>query len=407
MVGGRALAGSVAAHAGIIAWVMHAIAPRPASTIVAPRVVVAEPIVVDRAEPIVVELIEPDLSNERSFNKSATAVIGGRQSASASAPESESASGTDSDSGTRSGSVTSLAMRGVDLHPTSESLARIAGAAELPSPAHQTGRLREIPGTGGTAQIDDATAMIDVERDGTAHVRDKPDIDIHVALPMPGEVVGGIRNMINEWTADPYAGERYGSTQDLAPHLKAEPGQCDRWGDSFCDDALAPAPKINKSTLGTGKGGDAVTVGILTGRLDITSWLGHRHGIDVYASRKLKLLDDTRDERAERGARYRAEQLDHSAVLMRENLDGLTAAIAHAGGIAKLDTRSLAELHAAVFELWDECSETDAGERARIQVIGWIAAHLAAGAPGAFAPAETAAFDAKRTSTPHFVPYVQ
>jgi hypothetical protein len=300
-------------------------------------------------------------------------------------------------------------MRGIDLHATSESLSRIAGAGKLAPPANKTGRLREVPGTGGTAQIDDATAMIDVERDGTAHVHDKPDIDIHFALPMPwhmGEVVRGVGDMVEEWREDPYAGERYGATKDLAQHLQAEPGQCDTWGDSFCDDALSPTPKIDKSTVTTGKG-EAYTVGILSGRLDITSWLGHRHGIDVYASRKLELLDATRDERDERGARYRAEQLEHSAVLMHENLEGLTTAIANAGGIAKLDARSLAELHAAVFELWDECSETDAGERARIQVIGWIAAHLAAGTPGAFKPDEIAAFDAKRTSTQHFVAYVQ
>jgi hypothetical protein len=92
---------------------------------------------------------------------------------------------------------------------------------------------------------------------------------------------------------------------------------------------------------------------------------------------------------------------------MHENLEGLTTAIANAGGLAKLDARSLADLHAEVFELWDECTETDAGERARLQVVGWIAAHLAAGAPGAFQPDEIAALDAKRTSTQHFVPYVQ
>jgi hypothetical protein len=301
-------------------------------------------------------------------------------------------------------------MRGVDLRAGSEALARIAGAAELPHPAHQTGRLREIPGTGGAAQIDDATAMIDVERDGTAHVHDKPDIDIHFALPMPwelGKELHGVAKMIDDWRADPYAGERYGRTMDLAPHLQAEPGQCDTWGDSFCDDELAPEVKLEHNTLNSGAGGGGVTIGLLTGRLDVTSWLGHRHGIDVYASRKLKLLDDTRDERAERGARYRAEQLEHSAVLMHENLEGLTAAIANAGGLAKLDARSLADLHAEVFELWDECTETDAGERARLQVVGWIAAHLAAGAPGAFQPDEIAALDAKRTSTQHFVPYVQ
>ena len=101
-----------------------------------------------------------------------------------------------------------------------------------------------------------------------------------------------------------------------------------------------------------------------------------------------------RADNFERGAKFRDEQLAHSAVLMRANLDALAG-------------KTLAEIHAAAFELWDECTEDDAGQRARMQVIGWIAAHCAAGTPAGFTADELAAFDAKRTSTQHFAPYSQ
>lgn len=50
---------------------------------------------------------------------------------------------------------------------------------------------------------------------------------------------------------------------------------------------------------------------LLAGKLDLTSYLMRKAGIDPKASRKLKLLDDTRAERAERaerGAQYRSQQ---------------------------------------------------------------------------------------------------
>lgn len=47
---------------------------------------------------------------------------------------------------------------------------------------------------------------------------------------------------------------------------------------------------------------------LLAGKLDLTSYLMRKAGIDPNASRKLKLLDDTRAERAERGAQYRSQQ---------------------------------------------------------------------------------------------------
>src|SRR5262249_57020290 len=97
----------------------------------------------------------------------------------------------------------------------------------------------------------------------------------------------------------------------------------------------------------------------------------------AYASRKLKLLDDTRDERAALGAQHRAEDLTRAAEIMQRNLETVWRA-----------TADPVERRDALFALWDECGEGDgpigeAGERARKMVIGGVRAKLPAGAAGA------------------------
>jgi hypothetical protein len=138
----------------------------------------------------------------------------------------------------------------------------------------------------------------------------------------------------------------------------------------------------------------------IEGKADIVSWLAKKTGVgDLYGARKRKLLDDTRDERVGNGGAYRSEQLDRSAELMRKNLERLWAS-----------TRDPAARRRALCELWDECGEGEgplgeAGERARGQVIGWIATHLPAGSSDAFTPDEIASCDARRSSKQHFAPY--
>jgi hypothetical protein len=100
---------------------------------------------------------------------------------------------------------------------------------------------------------------------------------------------------------------------------------------------------------------------------------------DPYASRKRKLLDDTRAEREERGAAFRAEQAARSAELMQRNLEELWARVPD--GAARKQ---------ALYELWNECADDEAGLRARAMVIGWIRARLPPGSGGAFTADELA-----------------
>jgi hypothetical protein len=137
------------------------------------------------------------------------------------------------------------------------------------------------------------------------------------------------------------------------------------------------------------------------GNLDIYAWLYRKYAGDPYASRKLKLLDDTRDERAALGEKYRANRLDASRELMRKTLVQLWRT-----------TLDPAQRRAALFELWDECAEGEgptgqAGEQARVVVIDWIREHLPLGSPDAYRPDELAALVAKRTSRQAFAPYAE
>ena len=409
MPAGRAFTGSIALHVGGLALFVHALDPPPV-TLFAPTAMPAPVVTVDRHEPIVVSIIDelPPSSagtaavaagNERSFRggtarvSAVSGVSTGVSGVSGASGTSTSEPGASAPAPGRPGDL--MTMRSPDLHPNAATLSAIAGVGELPSPVHSSGRLHNVPG--GGAVIHDRVANVRVDRDGAAHIDSAPDIDIHLKLPLRPDLKQDLRDIgksLHDWADDPYAGERYNRTMDLPKHLQAIPGQCDTYGDPMCDDPDAPEAKVMKNWLSD----DGYATSVAGGKLDLTAYLARKfHVGDVYASRKLALLDSTRDERAARGGAFRAEQLARSAELMRDNL-------------AQLAASSPAELHQALFELWDECAEGDgptgeAGQRARAQVIAWIHAHLPEGGTGAFTAAEIAGLDGHRSSKQHFAPY--
>jgi hypothetical protein len=290
-------------------------------------------------------------------------------------------------------------MRGPDLGLDRGTAERIAaGGGNAPrDELHESGKLESEPG--GRAAIYDRVTTVTVDRDGTAHFADKKDIDLHFKLPIPKiweveEMRKDLGHTLTEWFKDPEAGKRYGRMQDLPRHLQASEGGCSSWGDLMCDDPLAPEieARVRERTKSTGGGGIFGT--ILGGAADITAYLHRKYVGDPYASRKLKLLDDTRDERVAMGVAYRAEQAARSAEIMRGNLERLW----------QRESSAIAR-RAALFELWDECAEDEPGLRARAAVIGWIRARLPAGSADAYSPEELTALQARRTSSVVFAPY--
>jgi hypothetical protein len=133
---------------------------------------------------------------------------------------------------------------------------------------------------------------------------------------------------------------------------------------------------------------------------DVTDGLMRSHGIDPYASYKLKVLDETRDERVAIGNRYRKQQLAKSNQLMQRNLARLWAT-----------TADLSARKRGVFQLWDECAEHGSddviagGAMARTYLIGFVRTRLARDSAMAFTAAELAELNAHRQSSATFAPY--
>jgi hypothetical protein len=286
----------------------------------------------------------------------------------------------------------SLAMRGPDLALPGAFLEQMAHGGHRAEPVRRSGRVE--PSGGGTAVVEDRITTMRIARDGTVAFEDKPDFEIHVELPLPtpGRIkrfLAAAGNSLAAWSADPYAQTRVGTTQDVPRTLATQPGDCDHWDDP-CSQSMRARQR---------KPGDKLIQPLIWGKLEITDMLMRRFVGDPYASRKRKLLDDTRDERAEMGAQHRAEDLARSAELTRKNLEALWRA-----------TAEPAVRRDVLFAMWDECSEGDdadgeAGQRARLMIVGWIRAKLPAGSPDAFGADEIAARSAHRRSRQPFAPY--
>jgi len=245
----------------------------------------------------------------------------------------------------------------------------VARAKPLAPAVEPSGEL--VPSGGGRHRSDQGSFRVDVDKDGTAHLSDAPNLHVGIALPRPRD----IGNAISQWAEDPYRDTQAAKRQRLGEYK----GQ----GDDT---------KTTSSNI--------VPVPIISGGFDATDALMRRHGQDPYASKKLKVLDATRDERAEIGDKYRREQLIRASQLIKAAADQLWR--------SGLD---VAAKKRQLFELWDDCAEAgapelvDAGARARAYLVGFVNAKLPAGSPSAFSAAELEELNAHRHSHLVFAPY--
>jgi len=133
---------------------------------------------------------------------------------------------------------------------------------------------------------------------------------------------------------------------------------------------------------------------------DATDALMRAHGMDPYASYKLKILDETREERYQIGKRHNHEVLMRSAQLAQKNIDDLWA-----------KTTDLAARKEGLFELWDDCLEAGdddqvfGGRAARVVIVGTIRARLTGSA--AYTANELARLNARKKSRAPFDPYAE
>ncbi|MDB4952570.1 MAG: hypothetical protein JWO36_139 [Myxococcales bacterium] len=408
MHAGRIVLGSIAMHLGLLVLVVHWLDQpvRIAAPQVPPREELIEISVVPRdVEPLEIAILKPLIEAPIGPPALQRSALVGSSSEAITTTASPNTASEQSPRGTEPSSPF-MRMRRPDLRPDRAAMELIAArGVPAPQPMNPSGRLRDAPN--GEAVIDDAAATVSVDKDGTAHIHDKqvevqyPIAQLAHSLVAPKVLLHDIGEDIANWYADPDAGKRFGPTQDLPRALQAIPGQCDGWGKAMCDDANAPDSERNEREARTTDRGFSLVRDVLrgryiTGNMDITAYLMRKAGVgDAFASRKLALLDDTRDERAARGASYRAEQLVRSAETMRENLEHLWTS-----------TMSAEARRMMLFELWDECAEGDgpvgeAGTRARSVVIGWIRARLT---PPPYTAKELEALNARRASKQEFVP---
>jgi hypothetical protein len=252
-------------------------------------------------------------------------------------------------------------------------------APELPRTTgilHESGR--------GSYESDQGGFLGRVNPDGTVTLRDKPSASIHLALP----TLKSLGYVIADW----YEAEKgpFGETTVMPgqKQIQLSMGTTTDPGDEAHSEHLL---KDHAKT---------VIIPVFAGGMEITDWLMRRKGIDPYASRKLQLLDATRDERVQIGNRHRTQQLALTPQIVQRNLERLWAALPDAAARKQ-----------ALFELWDECVETGdpavvaGGEAARRLIIAFIRAHLPAGGSDAFSPAELAALAKVRRSNTAFAPY--
>jgi hypothetical protein len=133
---------------------------------------------------------------------------------------------------------------------------------------------------------------------------------------------------------------------------------------------------------------------------DVTDAMMRSKGFDPYSSYKLKVLDETRDERVAIGKRYRTQRLAQSKQHVQKHLERLWAT-----------TSELAARKQGLFELWDDCAETGSAEMvaggaaARSHVVGFIRSKLPAGGGDAYTAEELAYFNKRRKSRATFAPY--
>jgi len=134
---------------------------------------------------------------------------------------------------------------------------------------------------------------------------------------------------------------------------------------------------------------------------DITDMIMRAIGDDPYKFEKLKLLDETREARAEMA---RADRRDR----FHDALDRLPGKL---GRIWGYDGWSDVERRRILFRLWDECAEkgdeelVHAAAQVRATIVAFIRRNLPAGGPTAYSDDELEALNAGRTSRARFDPY--
>jgi hypothetical protein len=204
------------------------------------------------------------------------------------------------------------------------------------------------PDGNGRFRIKDGPVIAHVERDGRVSFEDQSPIGVHVARPHD------IKRRLKAWIANPFA------------------------------EAPADIPPI------------------IEGHFELTDLAMRAAGQDPYSSRKMELLDRTRDERMALAAGENASNLRDALARTPATLERIW----RGPGDARHKRRLL-------FTLWDECAESGASDvvttarAVRASILAFIRRRLPRGSRAAYSARELDALNAGRTSRERFEPYWQ
>jgi hypothetical protein len=218
------LAGSVLAHAVALALIAPLVRREPAAALPASPVEEAAPIDVEIIEQPEPRNYRQDAAEPRYASRGASSGVpwlsGALAMTQGLAPQEPGhEAGATSKSPARPTGSLYMHMRGPELHLSDADADHILDNPEAPpAPVFKSGRLDSAPG--GRGRIRDAVTNVEVERDGTAHFHDTPDIDVHLRVPIPS--LDGLRHSeewihehadeagksLRKWYDDPYAQTR-------------------------------------------------------------------------------------------------------------------------------------------------------------------------------------------------------
>ena len=145
------------------------------------------------------------------------------------------------------------------------------------------------------------------------------------------------------------------------------------------------------------------TIGIVRGKFDVTDSIMRAIGQDPYRAQRMKMLDDTREQRLTLAAQDRTARQG----------DALATLPATLRNIWNDGTRSVQERRRVIFQLWDECQEPAEGEgesaaagaRARAVIVLFIRSQVGPRSGHAYPKEELAALNLTRQSRQPFDPY--
>jgi hypothetical protein len=232
----------------------------------------------------------------------------------------------------------------IDLS-TDRIAAKIAAAprAVAPPPSNTDESNEMVPNGHGTYVHDRQTFRIDIARDGSVRIRDKPNFRADIGLPC----IRCVTEDFEKWKRDPYSG-----------HV------------------------VNLMGL----------LPVLRGGFDLTDWLERTVGNDPYSYEKARFMEATRERRAEMSATARRERMRDALAKLP---DFLAAVWAH-------EPWSERERRYILFKLWDECDDSNDGAQARATINAFVRKQVPS-----YSNDEIEALNEERTSEQRFEPYTK